>query len=143
MTRSRRAHIQYAAQCTDSGLPVALANLGPGSGDCTGATISDEVLTTGVKGGYNSTYTPGAPDDAGITSTYSILALPVSVSVTGPRVLLDAGRRYSLQRPRHGCDPSVNGGQSPVRVEPSFRLSYQSEFLGDRFADFTGGRLTT
>ena len=109
MTRSRRAHIQYAAQCTDSGLPVALANLGPGPGDCTGATISAEVLTTGVKSGYNFTYTPGAPDGAGITSTYSILALPVSVSVTGPRVLLDAGRRYSLQRWRHGCDPSVNG----------------------------------
>ena len=82
MTRSRRAHIQYAAQCTDSGLPVALANLGPGPGDCTGATISDEVLTTGVKSGYYFTYTPGAPDGAGITSTYNILALPVSVSVT-------------------------------------------------------------
>ena len=85
MTRSRRAHIQYAAQCTDSGLPVALANLGPGPGDCTGATISDEVLTTGLKSGYKFTYTPGAPDGAGITSTYNILALPVSVSVTGPR----------------------------------------------------------
>jgi hypothetical protein len=64
---------------------VALAHLGPGPGDCTGATISDEVLTTGVKSGYKFTYTPGAPGGAGIPSTYSILAPPFSVSVTGPR----------------------------------------------------------
>jgi hypothetical protein len=110
MTRSRRANIQYAAQCTDSRLPVALANLGPGPGDCTGATINDEVLTTGVKSGYNFTYAPGAPDGAGITSTYNILALPVSVSVTGPRAfcsMQDGVIHYNDGGT--ACDPSVNG----------------------------------
>ena len=29
------ANIQYAAQCPMSGCPSALANLGPGAGDCT------------------------------------------------------------------------------------------------------------
>jgi len=113
MTRSRRAHIQYAAQCTDSGLPVALANLGPGLGDCTSATISDEVLTTGVKSGYNFTYTPGAPDGAGITSTYNILALPVSVSVTGPRAFC------SMQ---DGVIHYNDGGTAVTRASMATRL---------------------
>jgi type IV pilus assembly protein PilA len=56
------ANIQYAAQCSDTGFPVALAKVGPGAGDCTGAAIIDEVLTTGVKSGYNFSLTlPGRP----------------------------------------------------------------------------------
>jgi type IV pilus assembly protein PilA len=104
------ANIQYAAQCTDTGFPVALANLGPGPGDCTGAAIIDEVLTTGVKSGYNFTYTPGAPDGAGITSTYNILALPASVSVTGQRAfcsMQDGVIHYNDGGA--ACDSSVNG----------------------------------
>ena len=103
------ANIQYAAQCSDTGFPVALTNLGPGPGDCTGA-ISDEVLTTGVKSGYSFTYTPGAPDGAGITSTYDILALPVSVSVTGQRAfcsMQDGVIHYNDVGA--ACDSSVNG----------------------------------
>jgi type IV pilus assembly protein PilA len=79
------ANIQYAAQCPMSGFPAALANLGPGAGDCTNAGIIDEVLRIGTKSGYSFTYTPGAPDASGIISTYTILALPTTVSVTGQR----------------------------------------------------------
>ena len=104
------ANIQYAARCSDTGFPVALANLGPGPGDCTGAAIIDEVLTTGVKSGYSFTYTPGAPDGAGITSTYNILALPVSISVTGQRAfcsMQDGVIHYNDVGAT--CDSSVNG----------------------------------
>jgi type IV pilus assembly protein PilA len=76
------ANIQYAAQCAMSGFPAALANLGPGAGGCTNAGIIDEGLRAGTKSGYSFTYTPGAPDASGIISTYTILALATTVSVT-------------------------------------------------------------
>ena len=74
------------------------------------AGFIDEVLTTGTKSGYSFTYAPGAPDASGIISTYTILALPITVSVTGQRAFCsiqddvvhynDAGAV---------CDSSVNG----------------------------------
>jgi type IV pilus assembly protein PilA len=104
------ANIQYAAQCSDTGFPVALVNLGPGPGDCTGAGIIDEVLTTGVKSGYNFTYTPGAPDGAGIISTYNILALPITQSVTGQRAFCSMQDGVVHYHDAGGvCDSSVNG----------------------------------
>jgi type IV pilus assembly protein PilA len=104
------ANIQYAAQCPNTGFPVALANLGPGLGDCTTAGIIDEVLTTGTKSGYSFTYTPGAPDASGIISTYTILALPITVSVTGQRAfcsIQDGVVHYNDAGAV--CDSSVNG----------------------------------
>jgi type IV pilus assembly protein PilA len=104
------ANIQYAAQCPMSGFPAALANLGPGAGDCTNAGIIDEVLTTGTKSGYSFTYTPGAPDGSGIISTYTILALPLSVSVTGQRAfcsIQDGVVHYN--ETGAACDSSVTG----------------------------------
>ena len=79
------ADVQYAAQCPANGFPAALANLGPGAGTCATAGIIDAVLVTGVKSGYNFTYTPGAANAAGIITTYTILALPITVGVTGQR----------------------------------------------------------
>jgi len=104
------ASIQYAAQCPTSGFPLALTNLGPGAGDCTNAGIIDDVLTTGVKSGYGFTYTAGAADGAGAIDTYTILALPLSVSVTGQRAfcsIQDGVIHYNEQGA--ACDPSIGG----------------------------------
>jgi type IV pilus assembly protein PilA len=76
------ANIQYFVQCPAKGFAVALTNLGPGDGSC--AAI-DEVLVSGTKSGYSITYTPGAPNAAGLISTYTILVKPITVSVTGQR----------------------------------------------------------
>jgi hypothetical protein len=91
-------------------IPSCFSESGPRTGDCTGAAIIDEVLTTGVKSGYNFTYTPGAPDGAGISSTHNTLAPPVSVSVTGQRAfcsMQDGVIHYNDGGA--ACDSSVNG----------------------------------
>lgn len=79
------ANIQYFVQCPANGFPAALANLGPGAGTCAAASIIDSSLASGIKSGYTITYTPGAANVAGIISTYTILAVPITVSVTGQR----------------------------------------------------------
>jgi type IV pilus assembly protein PilA len=79
------ANIQYFVQCPANGFLVALANLGPGNGTCAAAAAIDSVLTSGIKSGYSIAYTPGAVNAAGTITTYLILALPLSVSVTGQR----------------------------------------------------------
>ncbi|HEY1471958.1 MAG TPA: prepilin-type N-terminal cleavage/methylation domain-containing protein [Candidatus Acidoferrum sp.] len=79
------ANIQYFVQCPANGFPVALVNLGPGDGSCAAISAIDSVLASGIKSGYSITYTPGAPNAAGLISTYTILAVPITVAVTGQR----------------------------------------------------------
>jgi type IV pilus assembly protein PilA len=77
------ANVQYAAQCPDLGFPVALANIGPGAGDCNTAGIIDQVLVTGTKSGYNFVYAVTA---AGPPATrYTITANPLTRGTTGQR----------------------------------------------------------
>jgi type IV pilus assembly protein PilA len=79
------ATVQFDAQCPNLGFPSAVALMGPGPGDCTGAGIIDAVLVAGSKSGYNFTYAPGAADAAGVVSTYTYNADPITPSVTGQR----------------------------------------------------------
>jgi len=81
------ANVQYAAQCPNLGFPVSLVNIGPGAGDCNAAAIVDNVLGVAApsKSGYNFTYGPGAADAAGVISTYTMNADPVTPGVTGQR----------------------------------------------------------
>ncbi len=79
------ANIQYFVQCPAKGFAASLSNLGPGDGSCAAITAIDEILASGTKSGYFITYTPGAPNAAGLISTYTILATPITVSVTGQR----------------------------------------------------------
>jgi type IV pilus assembly protein PilA len=78
--------VQYAAQCPNLGFPAAVANMGPGPGDCTGAGIIDAVIVGGSKSGYNFAYAPGAPNAAGVITTYTYNADPIPPrGITGQR----------------------------------------------------------
>jgi type IV pilus assembly protein PilA len=104
------ANVQYSAQCPANGFPAALANLGPGAGDCNAAGIIDAVLVTGVKSGYNFTYTPGAANAAGVITAYTITALPINVGVTGQRAFcsVEDGVVHYNQNGA-ACNPAVGG----------------------------------
>jgi type IV pilus assembly protein PilA len=78
-------NIQSFVRCPANGFAAALANLGPGNGTCAAISAIDSVLATGMKSGYTSTYTLGAASAAGLISTYTVLAVPITVSVTGQR----------------------------------------------------------
>ena len=71
------ATVRYAAQCPNLGFPAAVANLGPGAGDCGAAAIVDQVLVGGTKSGYNFVYAPGAANPAGVVTTYTYNADPI------------------------------------------------------------------
>ena len=68
-----------------TGYPAALANLGPAAA-ATAATadLVDSVLAAGTKSGYVFTYVAGAPA-AGVISTYTVAANPVTLGTTGQR----------------------------------------------------------
>jgi hypothetical protein len=62
-----------------------LAQLGPaasGAASSSGAGLIDFVLASGLKSGYNFTYTPGAAV-GGSTPSYEVTASPVSAGNTG------------------------------------------------------------
>jgi type IV pilus assembly protein PilA len=104
------ANILYFVQCPANGFAAALANLGPGDGSCTALTAIDEVLASGTKSGYTITYTPGAANAAGLISTYTILALPVTARVTGQRAFCssqDGVIHYN--EGGAACDPTPAG----------------------------------
>jgi len=66
--------------------PAALTNLGPAA-TATSATadLVDSVLASGIKSGYNFTFTPSAADTAGNIDSYTIVAAPVTEGTTGQR----------------------------------------------------------
>jgi len=67
------------------GYPLALANLGPSRLlDKNGAGLVDQELATGVKHGYQFTYTPGARI-AGRVQSYTLHADPLGAIKAGPR----------------------------------------------------------
>jgi type IV pilus assembly protein PilA len=76
----------YAAACPDTGFSATLNELNTGAICLSGKNIIDSVLggpDPSVKSGYKFFYTPNAV--GGTNTTYSIVALPVAVGVTGNR----------------------------------------------------------
>ena len=106
------AMIEYGNQCPANGFPAGLVNLGPGAGTCAAAGIIDSVLGVAApsKSGYNFTYTPGAANAAGVITTYNLLALPITVGVTGQRAfcsIQDGVIHYN--QGGAACNPAVGG----------------------------------
>jgi Tfp pilus assembly protein PilE len=69
----------------NQGYTSSLTQLGPvdsGPASSSGAGLIDLVLASGVKSGYNFTYTPGAAVN-GSTPSYELTASPVSAGKTG------------------------------------------------------------
>jgi len=77
--------VTYAAACPGIGYSATLVELNTGAICAGGAGVIDNVLATGTKSGYKFTYTQGAADASGAVSTYTNVAVPLSVGVTGQR----------------------------------------------------------
>ena len=79
------AQITFSNQCPAIGFSGTLGLLGGTAGDCTGAAIIDNVLSTGTKSGYTfKLASPGTSGGAAGT-TYDSNANPVTPGVTGQR----------------------------------------------------------
>ena len=79
------AQVTYAASCPNIGYSASLAELNTGAICAGGTGIIDNVLSTVTKSGYTFTYTPGAAAANGVVSTYTNVAVPLNVGVTGQR----------------------------------------------------------
>src|SRR5271168_1927192 len=76
--------LTYNSLCASIGYPATLADLGPGSGQCTGgANIVDQILGVAnpSRSGYNFTYLP-TNGGGGINVQYGLNANPVSLGIT-------------------------------------------------------------
>ncbi len=110
-----RAVVTYASNY-GNGTPPALANLGPGVGDCNQADLIDNVLAVGTKSGYNFVYAGGiaAPVTnlacpAGFVS-YTINANPVAPGTTGQRYFFvdqTGVIRFNMAAPAGPADPPI------------------------------------
>jgi Domain of unknown function (DUF4190) len=76
----------YAAKCPRQGFPATLQPLGPGTGNCTGANLTDARLAVPVpvRKGYMFAYTPGANGSDQIR-VFAMVARPVQPNLTGKR----------------------------------------------------------
>lgn len=79
------AEVTYSASCPGVGYSATLVELNTGAICAGGTGIIDDVLATGTKSGYTFTYTPGAADASGTVDTYTNVAVPLNVGVTGQR----------------------------------------------------------
>jgi len=98
--------VTYAASCPNVGYSATLVELNTGAICAGGTGIIDNVLATGTKSGYTFTYAPGAAAANGIVSTYTNIAVPLNIGVTGQRGFFTDQSgviRYSLS----GAAPTV------------------------------------
>jgi type IV pilus assembly protein PilA len=98
------AEVTYSASCPNVGFSASIAELNTGAVCAGGTGIIDNVLATGTKSGYTFTYTPVATN--GLNTTYTTVAVPLTVGVTGQRGFFSDQTgviRYSLS----GAAPTV------------------------------------
>jgi hypothetical protein len=76
----------YAAKCPQQGYPATLLPLGPGSGNCTRANLTDARLAVAlpVRRGYMFQYTPGVNGSEQVR-VFALVARPVQPNLTGKR----------------------------------------------------------
>jgi type IV pilus assembly protein PilA len=83
------AEVSYNSTYPTTGYATLLANLGPGAGACPSPPVPatscliDNVLASGVKGGYTYGYTKTT--NAGINTGYQVAAKPTTANSTGVR----------------------------------------------------------
>jgi type IV pilus assembly protein PilA len=107
------AMMGYAAQCPQNGFPRTAEKLGgqpSAADDCDHAGLVDSILASEepIQHGYRFHYQPGAIDDQGRVTAYTITADPVVQGSTGIRhffvdatgvIRFEAGRIASVQSP--------------------------------------------
>lgn len=110
-----KAVITYSSNY-GNGAPPAMANLGPGPGDCNQADLIDSLLVAGAKSGYIFIYAGGLA--APVTNlacpggfvTYTINANPVAVGTTGQRYFFvdqTGVIRFNMIAPAGPADPPI------------------------------------
>jgi type IV pilus assembly protein PilA len=77
------AEVTYSASCPAVGFSASIAELNTGAVCAGGTGIIDNVLSAGQKSGYAFAYTVAATN--GINTTYTTVATPNKVGVTGQR----------------------------------------------------------
>lgn len=77
--------LTYFSACQGQGYSPTLDELYTGAICAAGQNIIDNSLSGGSKSGYQFTYTPGAVDASGLVDTYTTVAVPANVGVTGQR----------------------------------------------------------
>lgn len=94
----------------NTGFPVALSNLGPGTpATAAAAGLIDSVLASGTKSGYKLIYVSGPPTKGKI-STYTINANPVAPNQTGGRYFFtdqSGVTRYNFKGPATVNSPPI------------------------------------
>jgi type IV pilus assembly protein PilA len=98
------AEVTYSASCPNVGFSASIAELNTGAVCAGGTGIIDNVLATGTKSGYTFTYTPVTAN--GLNTTYTSVAVPLTVGTTGQRGFFSNQTgviRYSLS----GAAPTV------------------------------------
>ena len=93
METYRQALTAYAAKCPQQGYPTTLVPLGPGTGDCKHANLTDARLAMAlpVIRGYMFQYTPGVNGAERVT-VFALVAKPVQPELTGKHFFfLDEG----------------------------------------------------
>lgn len=115
METYRQALKAYAAKCPQQGYPATLVPLGPGTGDCKQANLTDARLAVAlpVRRGYLFQYTPGVNGAERVT-VFALVARPVQPELTGKRFFfLDEGgviRQADSQIIGPKSDPIENPG---------------------------------
>ncbi len=77
------AEVTYAASCPNVGFAASIVEMNTGAVCAGGTGIIDNVLSTGTKSGYTFAYTVAATN--GINTTYTTIATPLNIGVTGQR----------------------------------------------------------
>jgi len=80
------AETTYASACPDTGYSATLVELNKGTLCLSGKDVIDDVLGASdpaLKSGYKFTYSSNASN--GINTTFTIVAVPISVGLTGQR----------------------------------------------------------
>jgi len=75
------AQLEYQSRYPDKGFARTLADLGPPPG----ASLIDGSLASGRRLGYLFELIPGSPDGLGRTATFTSIARPIDLGVTGKR----------------------------------------------------------
>ncbi|HZU42892.1 MAG TPA: prepilin-type N-terminal cleavage/methylation domain-containing protein [Terriglobales bacterium] len=95
----------YSAMCPDIGYSASLVELNTGTACASAQNIIDNVTASGTKSGYRMTY-KATPSASGINTAYTLIAVPLTVGVTGQRGFFSDSTgviRYSLS----GAAPTV------------------------------------
>ena len=101
----------YSSVCPQIGYSASLATLASGGGCPSGTGIIDNVLATGVKGGYNYVEAGAAAGGGAINDSFQTTATPTTPGTTGNRQFCSSQTNVIYFAPTGaGCTPDTVAG---------------------------------